>query len=248
MPVEPLPCEPSGSGPGPEPEGPDSCCAPSITTAQACLEDGTPIGLVLRAACVCGDTPEAEPEVAGWLDLATGAFTPGAVPPGAGPCSTGSDCASVSSLHLCDYTPNGDCARFVRWLVRDCDGQVTASTDTGLDGTTPYTPVGEVGECRECRPTPMCAQLVGLSGPETWVMPERTESLSINVACGPITITDCAGNATVVNECGTGFQWAAPPTGGCEPPVLCTPFTVDVPEGAAVYINFVTPCGMGDES
>lgn len=181
MPVEPLPCEPTAPGPGPGPDVPDPCCAPSIATVPACLADGTPIGLVLRAACACAEEPDSEPEVAGWVDLASGAYTPGPPP----------------------------------------------------DGT---------GQCGERSPTPMCAQLLGLSGPETWNMPEGTESVSVAVVCGPVTITDCAGNSTAVNECGTTFQWAAPVTGGGAPPALCTPFTVDVPEGAAVYINLVTPC------
>lgn len=305
MPVEPLPCAPAGGGggdPGP------SCCSPSIATAPLCLEDGTPVLLVLRSPCgVCDGEPAGDPEVVGWLDPATGQVTPGPAPEGAGPC-TADDCASVSLLRRCDHTPDGECVPFLRHLVHDCDGQVTATADTATDGTTPYTPVGEVidcedcpcqdgttvvplcdyqpdgssvpflrhltydsttgqvteqvdtttdgvtpytpvgevGKCGQCRPTPMCPQLLGLTGPETWTMPEDTASLSITVACGPVTITDCAGNSTVVNECGN-FQWAAPPA-DCAPGRLCTPVTVDVPEGAAVYLNFLTPCTLGDAS
>lgn len=307
MPVEPIPCAPGG-GEGGEP-GP-SCCAPSIASTPLCLEDGSTILLVLRSACTCDGAPPAPPEVAGWLDPATGAFTEGQAPAGAGPC-TSDDCASVSLLRLCDQTPDGECMPFLRHLVHDCQGTVTASTDTLLDGTTPYTPVGEVGdcddcpcepqtkvlplcdylgpgpepvvqflrhitydcdtgealeqsdtlldavtpyepvgevgECGQCRPTPMCPQLLGLSGPETWALPERVESLAITVACGPVTITDCAGNATQVNECGAAFSWSAPPV-DCQPGRLCTPFTVDVPEGSAVYLNLLAPCDLGDVS
>lgn len=219
------------------------------------------------------------------------------------------ECGSVTLLRLCDQTAD-DCVPFLRHLVHDCDGQVTASTDTELDGTTPYTPAGtvgdcedcpcppqtkvvplcdygsgptqvtpflrhivydcatgavleqtdtltdgvtpytpqgEVGECGQCRPTPMCPQLLGLSGPETWTMPEGTESLALTVVCGPVTITDCSGMSTTINECGANFTWAAS-SGGCQPGRLCTPFTVDVPADAAVYINFLTPCEMGDAS
>lgn len=301
MPVEPAVCEPDGGGTA------EGCCSPSITATPLCLPDGTPILLVLRSDCAaCGAEP-ADPQAAGWIDTSTGHYTPGAAPDGAGPC--GSDCATVSQLRLCDHTPDGECVPFWRWIVRDCDGQVTTITDTTvdgvtpytpagevidcddcpcpqechkvvplcdyqpdggsvpflrhltyqcetgealerrdttLDGVTPYTPAGEVGECGECRPAPMCAQLLGLSGPETWTMPEGTESLSINVVCGPVTITDCVGNATVVNECGTGFQWAAPPA-ECAPGRLCGPFTVEVPEGSAVYVNFLSPCALGDD-
>ncbi|MFG2404273.1 hypothetical protein ACGFR8_08015 [Streptomyces brevispora] len=306
MPVEPVPCAPGGGGGGdPSP----SCCAPSITSVPLCQEDGTPLLLVLRSACACDSAEATDPEVAGWIDPATGTYTPGPAPAGAGPCPS-SDCASVTVLRLCDSTPDGDCLPFLRHLVHDCDGTVTASTDTATDGTTPYTvvgepidcddcpctdaikilplcdyqldgtsvqflrhltyecatgtvtgqvdttldgstpyaPTGEIEECGQCRPAQMCPQLLGLSGPETWAMPEGTESLAVTVACGPVTVTDCAGNATVIAECGTAFSWAAPPTGTCEPAALCSPFTVDVPEGAAVYINFVSPCAMGDVS
>lgn len=303
MPVEPLPCRPGGGGGDPGP----SCCAPSITSAPLCLEDGSTILLVLRADCTCDGAPVGPPEIDGWIDPATGAFTEGPAPAGAGPCSSG--CASVTTLRLCD-TGAEDCPPFLRHLVHDCDGQVTTSTDTTPDGVTPYTPAGEavdcddcpcedgtkvlplcdyqetgssvpflrhltydcstgaiteqvdtetdgatpytpagdVGECGECRPTPMCPQLLGLSGPETWTMPPGTESLAVTVACGPVTVTDCAGNATQINECGTSFSWASPASASCAPPALCTPFTVDLPEGAAVYINFLAPCDFGDAS
>lgn len=304
MPVVPLPCTPGG---GPPPGGP-ACCSPSIATTPLCLADGTPILLVLTSECATCGTTAAAPAVTGWLDPATGAFTTGA-PTGAGPCPRG-DCASVTTARLCDHTPAGECVPFLRHLVHDCDGQVTASTDTALDGitpytaagevidcadcpcengtkviplcdytggrepvtflrhltydcvtgevieqadtaddgTTPYTPVGEIGECGQCHPAPMCPQLIGLSGPETWLMPEGTESVSLTVACGPVTVTDCAGHSTQINECGTSFNWGAPSSGGCEPAALCSPFTVDVPDGAAAYITYVSPCGTGDES
>ncbi|WP_309317394.1 hypothetical protein [Streptomyces salinarius] len=305
MPVEPVPCVPGGGG-----EPPPSCCAPSIASTPLCLDDGTTILLVLRSACACDGAAPAPPEVVGWIDPATGTFTEGQAPAGAGPCGA-DDCASVSLLRLCDQTPDGDCVPFLRHLVHDCEGTVTTSTDTALDGTTPYTPtgtagdcddcpcgpctkvlplcdylgpgptpvvpflrhlvydctsgavleqtdtltdgstpytpVGEIANCGECRPTPMCAQLLGLSGPELWSMPEGTESLAVTVACGPVTLTDCAGNTTTVNECGATFSWAAPP-GDCQPGQLCTPFTVDVPEGSAVYLNLLAPCDLGDVS
>lgn len=172
------------------------------------------------------------------------------------PAGTVGDCEDcpcgpcTKVLPLCDYLGPGPepVVQFLRHVVYDCEtGVVQEQTDTLLDGTTPYTPIGEIAECGQCRPTPMCPTLLGLSGPETWSMPEGTESLAITVACGPVTVTDCRGNATVINECGTGFTWAAPPT-ECRPGRLCTPLTVDVPEGAAVYLNLLIPCDMGDVS
>ncbi|MFE6549663.1 hypothetical protein ACFVHS_14890 [Streptomyces sp. NPDC057746] len=143
--------------------------------------------LLVRSPCVCGGAPDADPAVVGWLDPATGLFTAGPLPAGAGPC------------------PNPG----------DCD------------------------------PVPMCPQLLGLTGPETWTVPAATESVSVTVACGPVTVTDCAGNATVINECGTAFSWSAPGS-PCAPGVLCGSLAVDVPDGAAAYIQWSAPCG--DES
>lgn len=93
----------------------------------------------------------------------------------------------------------------------------------------------------------MCPQLLGITGPDTWTVPAGTESLAVTVTCGPVTITDCSGNATVVNECGTSFNWAATGT-RCEPGELCGPVTVDVADGTTVYVQWISPCGQGDES
>lgn len=303
MPVEPMPCAPGGGG---EPAGP-SCCSPSVTSTPLCLPDGSTILLVVSSPCSCGGQPAGDPQVAGWIDPATGVLTPGPAPDGAGPCSA--DCASVTVLRLCDQTGD-DCVPFLRHLVHDCDGQVTSHSDTTLDGTTgytpvgvvgdcddcpcppktkiiplcdylgpgpqpvvqflreivydcdtgrvleqtdtlpdgtPYTPQGEVGECGQCRPVPMCPHLVGLSGPDVWELPEDAESLSITVVCGPVTITDCTGQPTVINECGAVFSWSAP-AAQCAPGRLCGPVTVDLPEGSAVYINYLAPCSVGDDS
>lgn len=238
MPVEPLPCGPGGPGPDPEP----GCGAAVILP----LCDVTPDGCVPFLRHLAHDC---DGVVTGQHDTRPDGVTPYTPVGEVGDCD---DCPCEDGekvLPLCDYQPDGSSVPFLRHITYDPDtGQVVEQVDTETDGATPYTPVGEVGECGECRPTPMCPQLVGMSGPDTWVMPEGTESLSINVACGPITVTDCAGNATVVNECGTGFQWSAPTTSACAPPSLCGPFTVDVPEGAAVYINYLTPCTAGDAS
>lgn len=242
MAIEPVPCAPGGGG-EPVEVNVTTCCAPSIASTPLCRQDGTTVLLVVRSGCVeCGEAAP-DPEVVGWIDPATGTFTPGAAPADAGPCG-GERCASVTALRLCDQTPDGDCLPFLRHLVHDCDGQVTASTDTAVDGITPYTPAGEVGdcsECEQCEPALLCPQLLGLAGPETWTMPEGTESVALQVACGPVVVTDCAGNSTQINECGTGLSWSAPPA-GCAPGTLCTPFTVEVLDGAAAYINFLGPC------
>ncbi|MFI9591202.1 hypothetical protein [Nonomuraea sp. NPDC052265] len=143
MPVEPQPCAPGGGG------GTDEgCCSPSITSQPLCRADGTPILLVVRSGCACGSTPAGDPETAGWIDPATGTFTPGPAPAGAGPCD--GECLDVTTVQLCDLTPGGGCVPFLRHLVRDCDGAITSTTDTTLDGTTAYTVAGAAGDCSAC--------------------------------------------------------------------------------------------------
>ncbi|MFE0763691.1 hypothetical protein [Streptomyces smyrnaeus] len=236
MPVEPLPCGP-GEGPGPGPG-----CGAAVVLP---LCDQAPDGCVPFLRHLAHDC---DGVVTGQYDTATDGVTPYTPVGEVGDCDECPCEDGEKVVPLCDYQPDGSSVPFLRHITYDPEtGQVTEQVDTETDGSTPYTPTGEVGECGECRPTPMCPQLLGLSGPETWTMPEGTESLSVTVACGPVTVIDCAGSSTVINECGAVFQWAAPPA-DCRPGRLCGPFTVDVPTGAAVYLNFLTPCDLGDAS
>lgn len=237
MAVEPLPCAPGGGG------EPGETCGSAVVLK---LCDQTPDG-----GCVPflrHITHNCDGAVTGTADTLTDAVTPYTPAGTVGDCD---DCPCTDNtkiLPLCDYQPDGSSVQFLRHLTYECaTGTVTGQVDTALDGFTSYTPTGDVGECGQCRPAPLCPQLLGLSGPETWTMPDGAESLAVTVACGPITVTDCTGMATVINECGTSFSWAAPP-GDCQPGRLCTPFTVDVPEGAAVYLTLLTPCDLGDIS
>ncbi|MER6632312.1 hypothetical protein ABT301_29530 [Streptomyces sp. NPDC000987] len=243
MAVTPVPCACGGGGSG---EPGEACCAPSITSTLLCRPDGTSVLLVARSGCTGCGSPPAVPEIVGWLDPASGAFTPGPAPEDAGPCDT-EDCASVTLLSLCDQ----NCAAFLRHLVHDCAGAVISFVDTAPDGVTPYTPVGTVGDCADCQRCerePMCPGFVGLTGPETWTIPPATESVSLSVACGPVTVYPCAGatDGVQINECGVSLQWAAPGT-ECRPGVLCAAFRIEVPEGSAVYVSWLS-AGCGDES
>lgn len=92
----------------------------------------------------------------------------------------------------------------------------------------------------DCDPVPMCARTRGLTGPEVWALPAGVESFAIDIICGPITVTDCTGEATVINECGS-LQYSAPAL-GCTPGVFCTPFTVTIPADSQAYIRYVMPC------
>lgn len=96
----------------------------------------------------------------------------------------------------------------------------------------------------DCDPVPMCARFRGISGPDTWSLPAGVESFSVHIVCGQVTITDCSGEATQVNEGCGDLEFSAPGT-PCAPGVFCTPFTIAIPVDSAVYVNYSAPCGSG---
>lgn len=274
-----------------------------------CMPDGTPLVLIVRTPCAeCGAAGD-DPEVLGWIDPVTGQLTRGPAPEGSRPCPAADGCGSVELLRLCDLADEQR-VPFVRHLVYDSDGRVTARVDTAVDGVTPYTPVGEVTDCpdgegacqdattvvplcddtgaalvsllrwvttncvtgevltrdtgvdgvtpytpvgvvgsceRPCQPPETCPGLVGLAGPETWSVPPGTESVQVSVVCPPVTVFPCDGGTggVQINECGTNLSWTATGT-DCAPGQLCEEFGVDVPEGSAAYVSWLSPgCGEG---
>lgn len=60
-------------------------------------------------------------------------------------------CTDIETLPLCDTAADGTVIAFLRHLTYRCDGTLTGTADTTLDGTTPYAVVGTVGQC-----TPPC--------------------------------------------------------------------------------------------
>lgn len=161
----------------------DAACA-SLTTpvavAHLCLEDGTPIVVVVQRDC---DGTVSAP---GWVDLTTGVFTAGLVPADAAPCDSSVDTAgSVGRLAMCDVQGDGTVVGFLRAI--DAEGNITNTTIAGL----PYVPTGTVGLCEAITAeaaagTPPCAS------PTTPV-----STIGLCLADGtPIAVTaerDCAG-------------------------------------------------------
>ncbi|MFI7467436.1 hypothetical protein [Nonomuraea sp. NPDC049646] len=144
MPIEPLPCADGGGGPVEV----TTCCSPAIAATPLCRADGSPLLVVIRSGCAECDATAPDPATAGWIDPVTGAFTAGPPPADAGPCPEA--CAAVTTVELCDLLPGGGCQTFLRHLLRDCDGTVTSSTDTALDGLTSYTVTGTAADCTAC--------------------------------------------------------------------------------------------------
>ncbi|MCF3960616.1 hypothetical protein [Streptomyces fuscigenes] len=96
------------------------CTTGAVTSVVDTLLDGTPY-------TAAGDVGECQ-------TVTTDPGTPAA------------PCGPVQALELCDVTPDG-VVPFVRHLAYDCDGLVAMVTDTGLDGSTPYTTAGNVVSC-----------------------------------------------------------------------------------------------------
>ncbi|MEU1180640.1 hypothetical protein ABZ464_23870 [Streptomyces sp. NPDC005820] len=143
MAVEPIPCAPGGDS-TPVEVNVTTCCAPSIASAALCREDGSTILLVVRSGCVeCGETAQ-DPEVVGWIDPATGVFTPGASPADAGPCDTG--CADTICVQRCDDVDGdgkADTTYNELWCVR-LDGSTELVLTYQGDPSQPYGPVSPV--------------------------------------------------------------------------------------------------------
>lgn len=123
MPVEPIPC--ASDGGIPTPVVVTTCCSPSIGSAALCRPDGTMLLLVVQSGCAeCGQDP-GDPQVAGWIDTTTGAFTAGPPPADAGPCGAVGECeeptqpVAMTGVCLADGTPISVV------VTRDCDGVVT---------------------------------------------------------------------------------------------------------------------------
>ncbi|WP_405961285.1 hypothetical protein OG235_37125 [Streptomyces sp. NBC_00024] len=157
MPVEPIPCAPDG-GTG-NPVEVTTCCAPSIASTALCRSDGTTVLLVVRSGCVeCGEAAQ-DPQVVGWIDPATGTFTPGPAPADAGPCDTG--CVDTICVQRCDDTDGDDAADATYnelWCVR-ADGSTELVFTYQDDPATPYTPVAPVDctyGCSESETVTLC--------------------------------------------------------------------------------------------
>lgn len=120
-------------------------CNTSFATTGLCLDDGTPIGIVLTRDCATGDITED-----GWIDLTTGIFTAGPPPPGTSACTTDNYDFALSGW-LCDILPDGSVAGIALVQIeRDGSGAVIGITLIGVDGL-PYVPVGTMTRCPEDR-------------------------------------------------------------------------------------------------
>ncbi|MFI0827287.1 hypothetical protein ACH4Q7_22845 [Streptomyces roseolus] len=159
MPVEPLPC---GDGGGGTPVEVVTCCAPSIASAPLCRADGSTVLLVVRSGCVeCGQAAP-DPVAVGWIDAATGVFTPGLLPADAGPCDAG--CLDTVCRQLCDDTDGdgqADATYSELWCIR-ADGTAEVVLTYQDDPSVPYTPVAPVDctyGCPESETVTLCDEV-----------------------------------------------------------------------------------------
>jgi hypothetical protein len=71
-------------------------------------------------------------------------------------------------------------SQFLRTICRDCDGEVTSTTDTHLDGVSPFTPLGMVSQCT---PTPPCDKTV--LGECVYSLPDTATGFDLAAAAFP---------------------------------------------------------------
>ncbi|MDI9829691.1 hypothetical protein [Streptomyces sp. KAU_LT] len=155
------------AGPVPPDAGPCSMgcsCSPSIATTPMCRADGSTVLVVVRSDCVDCDTAAPDPVVVGWIDPATGVFTPGVPPADAGACEP--DCVTTVCRQRCDDTDGDGEANTTYselWCIR-ADGSAELLLTYQDDPATPYTPVAPV-DCTYGCPETETLQLCDDSGP-----------------------------------------------------------------------------------
>lgn len=187
----PIACAGGGTGP----IDVDTCAAPALASAGLCLADGTPIAVLFGQVTsdVCAE-PLA-PVLIGWVNLLTGALTPGAPPAGSVPCGEHLDFELTGIL--CDTLPDGSVVgtAVIQYEYDEDTGQLIGTTI--LDATTglPYVPQGVLQPCGQTCPDSEFLQLCDdtLSDGTTIVPFLRR----IDVACpaGTVTVTDTTLNA-----------------------------------------------------
>lgn len=140
MPVEPIPC----AAPEPEPPTPP-CCSPGIASTGLCLADGTPISVLAVSACGDCGADAAAPEVTGWLNLLTGAFTAGSPPAGTEACAGQPTQFEVGQW--CDLDADGEVIAPVLVEYEYDDNGQLVGVRTLTPGGDPYTVTGALGIC-----------------------------------------------------------------------------------------------------
>ncbi|WP_019061699.1 hypothetical protein [Streptomyces prunicolor] len=157
MAVTPIPCACGGGGGGTG----EACCAPSITSTLLCRPDCTTIIVVVESGCTGCDAPPTQPQVVGWVDPATGAFTVGPAPADAAPCDGCGGCVDTICVTRCDDTTGdgaADTTYSELWCVKQ-DGTTELVLTYQDDPSTPYTPTSPV-DCEygsvECHTQLLC--------------------------------------------------------------------------------------------
>ncbi|MFD4855150.1 hypothetical protein [Streptomyces atratus] len=140
MPVEPVPC----TAPEPEPPTPP-CCSPGVASTGLCLADSTPIAVLAVTACADCGTVAAAPEMTGWLNLLTGAYTAGPPPAGTEACAGQPQQFEVGQW--CDLDAQGDVIAPVLVEYEYDDNGQLVGVRTLTPGGDPYTVTGTLGIC-----------------------------------------------------------------------------------------------------
>lgn len=106
---------------------------------------------------------------------------------------------------LCDDDGAGNVTAFVRRFITSPTGSVS-TTDTELDGVTPYAPAGTVGLCTAPVPDPVDIETHGAQDTD-WTLAAHpgAQSVTLVVYQGTVTVTTPEGSLTV--PAGTTLTW-----------------------------------------
>lgn len=106
---------------------------------------------------------------------------------------------------LCDDDGAGTVVPFLRRYSTDQAGTVT-TTDTGLDGTTPYAVAGTVTTCQATPAAPVAVQVHAVQDTD-WDLSAQagTQSVTLLVYTGAVTVTTGEGALTV--PAGSSLSW-----------------------------------------
>lgn len=148
-------------------------------------------------------------------------------------CTSTSDagCGGVLTIELCD-----DNGRFLKHIVRDCEGAVAGTITTEIDGTTSYVTSGTVRQCESAFDT-VSAQIRNLSG-GTWTIADVTGgliSLAVVVVAGASDNEIDVGDVPITNvPTGFGATWGVESDGQ----ILDNANSIDPGTGGRIIVSW----------
>lgn len=140
----------------------------------------------------------------------------------------------VEITQLCDVQADGTTVGFLRAITYNPGGGVT-TTDTGLDGVTPYVVAGTVAVC-EPDPAALTVQahhqLLGAA--VVWNPPAGLVSVTFTVLTGSATVLDSDGTTAAGLPAGLSASWGVEH----DAETLTGPQSITADAGSTVYVHW----------